>query len=157
MSQFKPVRGRENSIHQFRTELIKAVAAEIVARSAEINRAVDTNELHEVADRLREIEDMFERPAIDREVILTDELGRQRLAEIVNDGRALVRGEIDAVEGLELQYVAGEPLGEIAPAIAPKPCLGSRIIRGQGPQRLHILAVEENRQTAQRDGLSAAL
>ena len=64
---------------------------------------------------------MFEGAAIDRQVELSDEVGSQRHAYVLNDRRALILRNVDTCYACEPHCLAQHLVGKVSPAISVQP------------------------------------
>ena len=79
----------KHPVHQFRAELVKAVAGKAVAGILRVDGAADPDEAHQIGDRDRKIEDVLQRPAVDRKIELSSKAADGR-TDVLDDGGALV-------------------------------------------------------------------
>jgi hypothetical protein len=92
------------AIDQLRADLPETVAHEVVAIADLDEMAAGPDQLHAAFERLREIEDMLERAAVEDEVVFGAQRIRQRLVEVVLDRRALERRIIERVDPLGAEH-----------------------------------------------------
>jgi len=101
--QLETIRPAKNPEREFRTKLIKAMSAKIVTWTMPIEQPVSSDQMHEIKKCLREIENMFQRPSIGREIKVCDQVWWKGLPEVVNDRSALVIRNVDTLDRFKFQ------------------------------------------------------
>jgi hypothetical protein len=90
-----------------------------VARILRIDGASDLDEPHQIPDRNRKVENVFEGAAVDRKIELSNQIFPQWHADVLNDGRTFIVRKVDAgygvkFEPLEAYRLLSRPINEQA-------------------------------------------